>query len=195
MSKCPSGISKRPNTATPSAAVLSKTAATMIPFYCKIACDARYAREWSKAVASADLGKLIRLFRRATRIRNPMLSTNSIGYFLDLSFPPPLYLYTNGTSQRAGTAQFRFSAKAHRHIAAAILPLYLTIRDSKPFAGALANAIRLRKRKIIEQLVRSRVRSPYLRHVELIHAGFAMGYRVPGVKGTYYNDFFREIMG
>lgn len=179
----------------PTAADIAKTAATIIPFYRKITCDAIYGRRWAAAVKSTDLGAMLRLFRQAVPLRNPSLATNGIGYFLDVLFPAPLYVYTNGTSLRPGTTQFRFSAKAHRLIAAAILPLYRTIAGSKPFASALAEAIRRSDQSIVERLVRSRVSSRYLHSVTLTEAGFAMGFRIPNVRFTYYNEFFREYTG
>ncbi|GAA3402721.1 hypothetical protein ACFFNY_04995 [Paenibacillus hodogayensis] len=174
---------------------MARTAAIMIPFYRKIARDNHYARQWSSAVRNVDLDKLLRLFRQTVKLRSPNLSTNGIGYFLDVPFAAPLYLYTNGTSIQPGEAQFQFSTKAHRTIACAILPLYRTIRDSPPFASALVHAIRRGNRPLVERLVRSRVRSPRLHSVALIESGFAMGFRIPGVKHVYYNEFFREYTG
>lgn len=185
----------RPEAVYPGPGALAKTAALMIPFYRKIARDERYALQWSAAVRKADLDKMLRLFRQTARLRSPNLSTNGIGYFLDVPFPAPLYQYTNGTSLRPGTTQFRFSAKAHRTIAAAILPFYRAIRDYGPFATALAAAIRRGNRSLVERLVRSRVRSRHLHSVTLIESGFAMGFRVPGVRFTYYNEFYRGYAG
>lgn len=187
--------SRRLEIVYPTSKAIAKTAAIMLPFYRKIACDRRYARQWSAAVASADLDGMLRLFRRTVPLRNPALATNGIGYFLDVPFPAPLFQYTNGTSLKPGTTQFRFSPKAHRAIASAIIPLYRTLRDSSPFASALAAAVRRGNRRLVERLVRSRVGSRHLHSVTLIEAGFAMGFRIPGEPYTYYNEFFREYTG
>ncbi|TMV50606.1 hypothetical protein FE783_07870 [Paenibacillus mesophilus] len=185
----------RPAAVFPGAGELSKTAALMIPFYRKIARDERYALQWSAAVRKADLTRMLRLFRQTVPLRNPGLSTSGIGYFLDVEFPAPLQLYTNGTSQRPGSARFQFSTKAHRTIARAVLPLYRTMRDSRPFTRALAEAIRRGNRALVERLVRSRVHSRHLHSVTLIESGFAMGFRIPGVNNTYFNEFFRGFTG
>lgn len=183
----------RQNIVFPGSAALRKTASLMLPFYRKIARNASYNRQWSAAVRKADLDKMLKLFRQTVPLKEPDLSANGIGYFLDVEFPLPLLQYTNGTSIQPGQAQFTFNATIHRTIATAIIPLYEAIVRNRAFAIALAAAIRRRNRRTIERLVRSKVRSPHLRSVTTITAGFAMGFRMPSIRHTYFNEFFRGL--
>ncbi|KIL39951.1 hypothetical protein SD70_16880 [Gordoniibacillus kamchatkensis] len=178
----------------PTAAMLRLTARLMVPFYVRIAADPQYAARWSRGVRQADPDALLKLLQKELpgAGRRYDFATNGIGYFVEVRFPQPIAQYTNGTSQQPGTAQFRFNTSAHRLIAQAVLPLYRTIAGSKPFAEALSAAVRRRDRAMLERLVRCRVRSLHLRLVMLTEAGFALGFRIPGVSGTYFNEFFRE---
>jgi hypothetical protein len=140
---------------------------------------------------------MLRLFRQTSPVRPGRygFGTNGIGYYLDLRFPQPIVQYTNGTSQQPGSAQLQFSTKAHRSIARAVLSLFRTIVYSRPFAVALAEAVRRSDAVMAERLVRTRVHSPYLRSVDLLEAGFALRFRIPGVRNEYANEFFREYSG
>ncbi|PYI53054.1 hypothetical protein [Paenibacillus flagellatus] len=179
----------------PGPEALRRTAGAVIPLYRKIASDGAYARRWTRAVRTLDLGRMIRLFEETRPIGRLGLATNGIGFFVTVPFPAPLQEYTNGTSIPPGTTQFRFGTKANRTIAAAVLPLYRTIRDCPPFASALSAAIRRRNLRRVRELVHSRVRSRFLRDVTLIESGFAMEFRIPGDKFPYLNEFFREFNG
>ncbi|MBP1157050.1 MULTISPECIES: hypothetical protein [unclassified Paenibacillus] len=72
--------------------MLSRTARLMIPFYRQIAGNRSYALRWSQAVRTGNIQAMERLFRRVVLAADTTsLSTNGIGYFVDVPFPKPVF--------------------------------------------------------------------------------------------------------
>ncbi|MCD1260082.1 hypothetical protein B5M42_014805 [Paenibacillus athensensis] len=176
--------------------MLRKVAALMLPFYAKIAANRTYAAAWARAVREADLSAMEKLLRTVLPPRQPLagLATNGIGYFIDIPFPKPVYLYTNATSLRPGQVQFTFSASIHRQIAAAVLPFYRELAGNPRYAAQLAVAIRRGRRILAEKLVRSLVTTRRLKSVQLEWSGVLLGFQYPSSPYVYYNELFREYV-
>ena len=187
---------KRPQSSVPTGAMLRKVAGLMLPFYAKVAANRAYAAAWARAVREADLSVLEKLLRTVLPPRQPLagLATNGIGYFIDIPFPKPVYLYTNATSLRPGETQFTFSSRIHRHIAAAVLPFYRELASNPYYAAQLAGAIRRGRRVLAEKLVRSLVTTRRLKSVRLDFSGVLLGFQYPSSRYVYYNELFREYV-
>lgn len=173
--------------------VLRQTARAMLPFYRKIACDAVFARCWSKAVVTADLDLIGRLFAKIPALAgNEDFGTNAIGYFISFPHRKPVGYYTNGTTIPPGIVQFTFSTKAHRFIARAVLPLYRKLAVDCRFANRLACAIIHKKSRLVERMVRKLVRTSALRSVTIDDYGITLLFKTPYSRYPYANLFFRD---
>ncbi|MFF2015893.1 hypothetical protein [Paenibacillus sp. NPDC058177] len=173
--------------------VLRKTARAMLPFYTKIAKDEKFARQWSKAVVTANLNLMGELLARIpSLVGNQNYGTNAIGYFISFPFTPPVGYYTNGTTIPPGLVQFTFNTKAHRYIARALLPFYRKLATSCRYAKALAYAIRRKDQRTVKCLVRKFVTSAALSSVIIEDSGIALLFKTPFSKYPYRNLLFRE---
>jgi hypothetical protein len=192
---CPRAVHARTNQFVVTPFILRKSARTVLPFYKKIARNEIYAKRWSTAVRNAELSDMIRLIKQAIPgFNNDFgLSVNGIAYFIDVQVPEPVEIYTNGTGIPPGMVQFHFNTKAHRSIAIAIQPLYRAIINSQPFAKAIVEAIRRKDIRILNQVIRSKVKSPYLRKVDFDTFGFMMRFKFPFEKYPYDNSFFLNV--
>lgn len=176
-------------------AVLRRVAAAMVPFYRKIAVNNSFARQWSKAIVTANLdlmGKLLSSIPALAGVEN--YATNGIGYFLSFPYPVPVAFYTNGTTIPPGTVQFTFNAQVHRKIAAAILPLYRKLAASRRFAERFAAAIRRNDIRTVQIMVRRFVKARSLKSVTIQGNGVALLFKTSLSKYPYQNMLFQEIM-
>lgn len=175
--------------------MLRKTARAMLPFYEKIVRDRIYAIRWSRAVRRANLNEMIRLLKQVIPrfdIEDFGLAADSAGYAVDVPVPKPVELYTNGTSIPV-FVQAHFNTNAHRAVARAILPLYRAIIKSQTFAKAIVQAFTRNQIHILNRLVRSKVKSPYLKKVDVVPFGFLMRFKTPFDKYPYDNSFFLNV--
>ncbi|WNS45649.1 hypothetical protein [Paenibacillus sp. MMS20-IR301] len=175
--------------------VLRRVAASMLPFYRKIAGDRRFAAEWTTAVISADLDLMGRLLATIPALAGAEnYGTNGIGYFISFPFPLPVAFYTNGTTIPPGTVQFTFNTNAHRSIAKSVIPLYRELAVSSRFAESLAAAIRRKNSRAVTAMIRSRVTADSLKSVTIEENGVALLFRTRFSKYPYRNLFFQEMM-
>jgi hypothetical protein len=175
--------------------VLRKVTAIMLPFYQKIASSRSYSVKWARAVRQADLSTLMQLFHSVVpKAQYASFSTNAIGYFIDFPFPKPIYAYTNATSLRPGTTQFTFNSVIHSQIATAIVPLYQEIVRNPSYAALIVKAVRSHNQAFLIRLIRSKVTTSRLTTIEIQYSGMSLGFRYPGSKYTYYNEFFRDTL-
>lgn len=172
-----------------------KLARWMLPFYEKVACDARYAVQWAKAVRETDIAEMQILLRKAIG-RRPIyaLASNSVGYFIDIPLPKPLLVITNGTTIQPGLTQHTFNSAVHRAIAKSVIPMYREIAVNPVYAEEIVDAINSKNEARLRRLVRSTVRSPYLTSVRIDFSGMFLGFKYPGSKFVYYNEVFREYV-
>lgn len=173
--------------------LLRRMAASMVPFYRKIAASRSYAKTWSSAVRKADLDRLEKMFYKTTPVtrRRASLSTNGIGYMIGFNTKAPIHEYVNATSIRPGHVQFTFSTPIHRVISRAVLPLYREIACNRKFAAKLVRAIRCNDNRMADCLVRCCVRSKALHFVRIEDSGILMAFKFSKVPYHYYNEFYR----
>lgn len=177
-----------------SARVLRKTARWMLPFYRAIATNKRYAVRWSRAIVTVNVPALQRLFRAASPLaRNPLPGTDGIGYIVNFEFRGPVNLYGSGTEISSSSARFVFEPRVHQAIARDILPLYRTLAVNPAFARALARAIRRGEPRTVKLMVRSLVRTPYLRSVSIEESGLALAFKYPFTQYTYEHFLVHEV--
>ncbi|RAP78209.1 hypothetical protein [Paenibacillus montanisoli] len=176
--------------------MLSHIAATMVPFFKKIAVNYTYALKWSKAVRTADLDTLSALFKLAVPgAKLNGFSTNAIGYFFDFDFPDPVLQYSVGTTIPPGTTQFTFSTPIHRAIARAALPFYRALASSSCYAAAVAAAINGNKLTRLRILLRQKITASALKSIRIEFSGAALSFKYSSSKFTYRHLLFREIVG
>ncbi|AHV97218.1 hypothetical protein [Paenibacillus sabinae] len=186
--------STKKNDAAVTADVLRKVARGMLPFYRTIAMSRSYAKAWTHAVVTADLGLMGKLLKQAAPLAARQgYGTNAIGYFVDFTFPPPIAVYTNGTTIPPGLVQFTFSTKVHRRIALAVLPLYRELAFNRNFADALARGIRRNDRQSVSAMVRGLVRSPALKSVRIEESGIALLFKTSDSPYPYRNLLFKGV--
>ncbi|WP_052703131.1 hypothetical protein [Paenibacillus beijingensis] len=175
--------------------VLAKTAAVMLPLYKELAKSRLFASKWCQAVREADLGTIQKLFRsKVPSARIESLSTNGIGFFVDLSFPKPLEYYTNATTIPPGTVQFTYSSSVIRRLSASVLPFYRGLSSSPLYAKSVANAVRLGDKRKLNLLIRLYVKSTFLIAVETGPSGFSLAFKYPAERYVYMNEFFHESL-
>lgn len=144
------------------AAILQQMACALLPFYQTIACQKKYARQWSKAVIHTDLDQMKKMLDRLSpAYAKANLGSNAIGYFISFPFPRPVGLYTNAITIVPGYAQFFFETKVHRAIARSLVPFYQRLATKKTYARALAQAIRKNRLRTVNRLVRYLFRQVY----------------------------------
>lgn len=174
--------------------LLQRTARTMLPFYQRIAKDKVYAERWSSAVVELELEEMLRLLRAAAPVKRLQpIATNGIGYFVTFPYEKGDVELVNGTTIPPGSVQFTFSTRAHRDVAKAILPLYRTLANNRPYAEALSKAIEKRDERIVGMMVRQLVKSKRLKSVVIEHPGFALEFKFPYNRFVYRNLLFREL--
>lgn len=174
-------------------ASLQKVGRAMLPFYIKIAANRRYAQRWSEAVIHTDLtamGTLLSEIKTLAGVNN--YATNGIGYFIFLPRKNSELYDVNGTTIPPGTVQFTFSTRAHRAIAAAVIPLYRRLAFDRTYAIRLAAAIRNNDAAAVRKAVRSVVVSPLLKSVTIEEGGIALLFRTPYSKYPYRNLIFQD---
>lgn len=165
----------------------------MLPFYKAIAESRLFARQWSRAVAAADLDRMHELlFLAAPFAAKQGFGTNGIGYFIAFELPVSGGYYSNGTTIIPGTAQFVFQPAVHRQMARSLLPFYRELVCNKPYAAAVAKAICRKDRKALEFMVRSLVKSGGLKSVSLEKDGLGLLFKYKSSPYYYRNLLFRE---
>ncbi|WP_235847582.1 hypothetical protein [Paenibacillus tuaregi] len=135
------GSQRRTAKQQPTAALLRRVAAGMLPFLRAVERSRGYASAWSRAVVKADLDAMRRLLHKVSpRLGNQGLGSNGIGYFI--SFSAAGAYYSSGTTIPPGSVQFYFNPRVHRLVAKALLPYYCELASKSGYALALARAIR-----------------------------------------------------
>lgn len=178
------------------ARVLQRTATVMYPFYRSIACRKTYADQWSKAVVTTDLDKMLKMLTKVSpKAKGLSLGSNSIGYFVGFPVKNPNLEFSNGTTIIPGTAQFTFETKIHQAIARAVLPFYCKLARNHKFALAVSREVSNRNHKQLTTLVRSCVCTPALISVkmDLEGPGISLAFKYKSTKYLYRNLLFIDI--
>ncbi|TVY10785.1 hypothetical protein [Paenibacillus cremeus] len=176
--------------------VMRLMARRMIPFYCRIANNRKYAEAWTAGVRKADVNALVRLLKQVG-IQVPSrevgsFATNGIGYFVEFNAPSPINLYADGTTLQPGTTQSYFNTTVHRAIARAVLPLYRAIAFQPVFAKLVVRAIVTGKLRLLHVLVRSKVKTLALRTIQIQESGFRLGFKYAASRFVFYNLCFQS---
>ncbi|GIO86983.1 hypothetical protein J25TS5_39150 [Paenibacillus faecis] len=187
------GRGKRLVRQTPTAYLLQRMAAGMLPLYKTVACNPRFAEAWSRAVVGADLdGMKKMLCVAAPRLAHHGLGSNGIGYFISFSGPSSSS-YSCGVTIPPGQVQFHFNPRIHQRIARAVLPYYREMARRPSYCAALARAIRRGHHRAASRLVRCFVKTAALKAVKIQSGGIKLVFKYPSSKYEYTCLLFREF--
>ncbi|WP_334077733.1 hypothetical protein [Paenibacillus sanfengchensis] len=176
---------------SPTAYLLQRMAAGMLPLYKAVACNPRFAEAWSRAVVGADLDGLKKMLCVvAPRLAHHGIGTNGIGYFI--TFSAPSSSYSCGVTIPPGQVQFHFNPRIHQRIARAVLPYYREMASRPSYCAALARAIRRGNQRAASRLVRCFVKCPALKAVKIQSGGINLVFKYPSSKFEYTCLMFRD---
>ncbi len=176
----------------PTAWLLRKIAAEMLPFYEMVVRSRGFALAWSRAVAGADLDRMKKLLSTvAPRLAHRGMGTNGIGYFI--SFPAANSYYSAGITIPPGRVRFHFNPGIHRLMVRALIPCFWTMACRPSYAQALARAIVRNDRQGADRLVRCRVKMNALKSVRIEDGGLVLSFKYPYSQYVYSLILFREF--